>query len=394
MQTMKPPAIAVVVSHPIQHFCPQYVSWAKNKNIRLKVFFSSAWGLKNFIDPDFKTEISWGNLRLNEFDHVFLNGEQVLPVTKELDAPAMEKALTEFNPSLIIVYGYFQKLSRRAISWAAKNKVKIAYISDTENRQKKNKVKELLKYPLLRYYFSKMDFFFTVGNANEDYYRSMGVPEKKLIRMHFSIDVELYADAFKQKDDLRRAIRLKYQIEDNAFVIIVAGKLVSWKNQDHLIEVLKQIDPVKNKLHLFIIGSGNMQEAWQQKAKAVQGHNIYFTGFVSATELPAYYAASDLYIHPAMAEPHSLAISEAIYMGLPVIVTNRSGSYGATDDVQAGKNGYVYTFGDLKQLAELINKLTNDPVLFKNFQTCSHQLGVTYQQRSHFDICNELPGLV
>lgn len=391
---MKRTAIAVVVSHPIQHFCPQYVSWAKNKNIELKVFFSSSWGLKSFVDPDFKTEIAWGNLRLNEFNHVFLNGEQVLPVTKELDAPAMEQALVEFNPAVIIVYGYFQKLSRRAISWAEKNGVKIAYISDTENRQRKNKVKELLKYPLLRYYFSKMHFFLTVGNANEAYYRSMGVPEKKFIRMHFSIDLELYAWAYNQKEELRKAIRSKYRVPDNAFVMIVAGKLVSWKNQDHLIEVLKLINPDKTLIHLFILGSGNMQEFWQQKAQSVQGHKVHFTGFVTSTDLPAFYAASDLYVHPAMAEPHSLAVSEAIYMGLPVIVTDRSGSYGDTDDVQVGKNGYVYTFGNLQDLAKLIQRFAGDEVLLKNFQVYSHELGVKHQQRSHFGICDEFYGLI
>ena len=44
--------IAIVVSHPIQHFCPQYVSFAKNKDIELKVFFGSALGHKKYTDND------------------------------------------------------------------------------------------------------------------------------------------------------------------------------------------------------------------------------------------------------------------------------------------------------------------------------------------------------
>jgi glycosyltransferase involved in cell wall biosynthesis len=386
--------IAIVVSHPIQHFCPQYASWAKNEHIELKVFFSSAWGAKRFIDPDFKTEIAWDNLRLNEFNHVFLNGDEVLPVTKELDAPAMEQALSEFKPSVIVVYGYFQKLSRRAIRWAKSNRVKIAYISDTENRQHKNKLKEFIKYPLLRYYFLKFDYFLTVGNANEAYYRSMGVPEKKMVRMHFSIDLELYSRAYEKKEQIRKELRSQFGIMEDEMVISVVGKLVAWKNQDHLIEVLKLIRDEQIKIHLFIIGSGTMQQEWEQKASEIKHHKVHFTGFVAATELPGYYAASDLYVHPAAAEPHSLAISEAIYMGLPVIVSDRTGSYGDTDDVQIGKNGYVYTFGNLEQLAKLILRVKDEDALLKNHQAYSHQLGIKHQQRSHFDICTELYSLI
>jgi len=112
--------IAIVVSHPIQHFCPQYVSFAENKNVTLKVFFGSALGHKKYIDKNFKEEIAWGNLDLHKFDHIFLNGEAVLQADKNLDANSLEKELNEYHPGLLIGYGYFQKLQRRARRWALK----------------------------------------------------------------------------------------------------------------------------------------------------------------------------------------------------------------------------------------------------------------------------------
>ncbi len=89
----KTPRIAIVVSHPIQHFCPQYVSFAKNKNVSLKVFFGSALGYKKYVDVNFKQEISWGNLNLDKFDHIFLNGDAVLQSDKKLDALSLDKEL-------------------------------------------------------------------------------------------------------------------------------------------------------------------------------------------------------------------------------------------------------------------------------------------------------------
>ena len=78
--------IAIVVSHPIQHFCPMYASWAKNKNVKLKVFFASNIGVTSYRDENFEREIKWGNLYLEDFDHVFLNGNKTLKIDKDLDA--------------------------------------------------------------------------------------------------------------------------------------------------------------------------------------------------------------------------------------------------------------------------------------------------------------------
>ena len=61
--------IGIVASHPIQHFCPQYASFAQNKNIHLMVFFGSNHGLKKYFDPNFKQEISWTGLKLDQFNN-------------------------------------------------------------------------------------------------------------------------------------------------------------------------------------------------------------------------------------------------------------------------------------------------------------------------------------
>jgi len=90
---MKIPTIAIVVTHPIQHFCPQYVSYSTNNNYFIKVFFASKAGSDMYYDPKFGKEIKWGNLCLENFNHEFLNGGQTLPITSQLDAPELEHKL-------------------------------------------------------------------------------------------------------------------------------------------------------------------------------------------------------------------------------------------------------------------------------------------------------------
>ena len=382
--------IAIVVSHPIQHFCPQYVSFAENENIELKVFFGSALGYKKYVDVNFKEEISWSNLNLDKFDHVFLNGDAVLQADKNLDAKSLEEELKLFNPTLLIGYGYFQKLQRRAKRWALKNQLPLAYISDAEGRQKRQPVKEWVKSWILTRYFNSIPYFLTVGDANETYYRRYGVPETKMLRMHFPIDVKQYRKSFEDKEILRKNIREKYGIGENEIVLSVVGKLSPWKNQDHIIEAIKILEQKDFNSILFILGSGQQKEAWEQKAKELKQSTVYFPGFVSIDELPAYYAATDIYVHPASVEPHSIAVSEAVYMGCPVILSNRCGSYGERDDLKERANGLVFPFGDIPALAAAIEKLARDVELRKSFSDCSHARAVAFQEIAHKAVIEKL----
>jgi glycosyltransferase involved in cell wall biosynthesis len=382
--------VAVVVSHPIQHFCPQYVSFAENKDVTVKVFFASMLGFKKYLDPNFKKEISWGNLNLDKFDHQFLNGEEVIQSDKHIDAPSLDNALSEFKPDFVIVYGYFQKLQRRAHAWAKKHQVPMGYISDSELRQKRSPWKEMLKTPYVRWYFSNINYFLSVGDANEAYYRKYGVPDKKIVRMHFPIDLKYYEQSFPDSPKLAAVIRNQYNIEPDDNVLSIVGKLVSWKSQDHVIDALQLLEKRGIYAHLLLIGSGEMQEAWQEKAARLIKSKVHFTGFINVEALPAYYAATDIYIQPSSVEPHSIAVSEAVYMGCPVIISDRCGSYGQDDDVQENKNGWVYPFGNIETLADKIEHLIKDNALRKDFSSYSHASGVRFQAKSHHQILQKI----
>ncbi len=375
--------IALVVSHPIQHFCPQYSSFAGNGDVEFKVFFASALGFRKYHDELFQKEISWGNLRLDSFDHEFLNGDSVLSSNRDLDAPSLDTALTKFAPSLLIVYGYYQKVQRRAYRWARKRDVSILYISDSERRQENSVFWDIVKYPFLTWYFYHIDHFLTVGNANEEYYERYRVPKRKFIRMHFPIDIDLYKTAFANKDFLRKSVRKQLGISIEDIVLIVVGKLVPWKSQDHIIDALIKLEGQGLTLQLLMVGSGPRLAELRTKAGQLRSSSVHFVGFIPPEDLPSYYATADIYVHPASVEPHSIAVSEAIYMGLPIIVSDRCGSYGENDDVQEGKNGFVFPWGNIEDLSKKILRLCDDKALMRSFSTASHCFAEQFQEISH-----------
>jgi glycosyltransferase involved in cell wall biosynthesis len=208
--------------------------------------------------------------------------------------------------------------------------------------------------------------------------------------MHFSIDKRMYEKAYENKAALRKEVRNNFSIQNNDIVLSVVGKLVHWKNQQDIIKAMQLLEGSGTVYHLLIIGSGPMLEEWQQMAASLVSNKVHFAGFVKPGELPGYYAATDIYVHPAAIEPHSLSISEAIYMGCPVIISDRCGSYGPADDVQESKNGFVYKFGDIRDLAQKIKWLTMHPAERTAFAAYSHNTGVSFQAQSHQQVLYDL----
>jgi glycosyltransferase involved in cell wall biosynthesis len=311
-------------------------------------------------------------------------------VNSKLDAPILDKILNNFKPDIVVTYGYFQRLQRRAFRWALKNNVRLAYISDSEMVHKRNLLKEWLKYPFLRWYFSRINYFFSVGNANEDFYRYHHVPINKIIRMHFPIDVNHYQKSYQDIKRLNKIIREHYKIDENDVVLSVVGKLLPSKRQGDIIHAMRDLENKNLKMHLFVLGSGAMQPELEQMAAMLKKSKVYFPGFVSPEELSAYYAATDIYVHPASVDRHSLAISEAIYMACPVIISDRCGSYSENDDVQEGRNGFVFTCRNVVELALKMQLLVLDEKLRKNFSEYSHKIAVQFQHRSHGGYIDDL----
>lgn len=374
--------IAIIQTHPIQHFCPQFASYAQLEGVEIKVFFETDKGLNAYFDKDFKQQVSWSGIDLSGFNHQFLKGESI------------EIALNQYQPDAVIVYGYFEAVQKQATQFAIKHHIPVIYISDSENHQHRNQLKEWVKKLYLKPYFKKVDYCLSVGDANEEVYRSYGIPNDRIVRMFFPINTHFFDQLLLNKKPIEREIREQHHIPDNHITLATIGKLVSWKRQRDLIDTLLELEKRGIAATGFIIGSGPDEAQIREACAQLSTNKAIVTGFVQPEEMARYLCATDIYIHPAEIEPHSLAISEAIYCGCPAIISDRCGSYGPTDDVQPGKNGFVYPVGDIKQLACLIESLANNPQLRNQFATQSTQLSRQHQALAHGEALRSIVNLM
>jgi glycosyltransferase involved in cell wall biosynthesis len=76
---------------------------------------------------------------------------------------------------------------------------------------------------------------------------------------------------------------------------------------------------------------------------------ILLTGFQN--DSVGFLSAMDLFVFPSRDELYSLAVLDAMAMGLPVIAAAAGGN---VDQVQAGQTGYLFPVGDIRSMAEYI----------------------------------------
>jgi glycosyltransferase involved in cell wall biosynthesis len=204
-----------------------------------------------------------------------------------------------------------------------------------------------------------------------------------MVRCFFPIDVETFDAKFEYKEQIRAQLRAMLKVPQHHSIVLTVGKLVPWKRQCDLVQFSNAVQLTRGDVTVVVVGSGPDEARLRAIASRIGPGGVLFAGFVQPRDLVDYYFAADVYCHCAEIEPHSLAISEAIYSGLPVVLSDRCGSYGATDDVQPRINGLVYQCGDQVGLAGALLRLLDEGRLRQEMSKVSAALGRKHQALAH-----------
>lgn len=168
-----------------------------------------------------------------------------------------------------------------------------------------------------------------------------------------SMGVDSILFSADKTDDL---IRGRYAVK-GPFLLYV-GRLTEKKGVRYLIDAMPQVLKEFPSSKLIIIGSGELEEALKVQATSLELTNsIHFTGSVPNSELPEYYATSDIFIGPSIqteggdTEGFGLTFVEAAMCGCLVIGT-RTGGIG--DIIQDNVTGMLVPEKNTEALAEKI----------------------------------------
>ena len=183
----------------------------------------------------------------------------------------------------------------------------------------------------------------------------------RMTQLHPGVDPA----AFRPDPAARAAIRQRYGLGDRPVVICVS-RLVPRKGQDTLLRAWPAVLGQVPDAALLIVSGGPYAKTLRRLAEQTGVvSSVTFTGPVPQTELPAHYAAGDVFSMPCRTRRGGLDVEglgivylEASAAGLPVVGGD---SGGAPDAILAGETGYVVGGRDVAALSGHLIALLSDP---------------------------------
>jgi len=176
-----------------------------------------------------------------------------------------------------------------------------------------------------------------------------GVDPRRIRTIPRGVDQERFAP---EKVSAERVIQLaqRWNLPDDAPVIMLAGRLTRWKGHNDLIDALAHLG--RQDLRCLLVGADQGRNRYHQELQErIAGHGL--DGVVQLTghsdDMPAAYMLADVVVS-ASTEPEAFGrvVGEAQAMGRPVVV---SGHGGAAEQVVHGDTGWLYPPGDAVGLA-------------------------------------------
>lgn len=167
--------------------------------------------------------------------------------------------------------------------------------------------------------------------------------------------------------------------KDKPLTIGIVSRLEYIKGMDLVVPAFAQVKACHPEMQLLIVGDGSLRKQLEKQAhKAGLEETVEFAGRQPQEKLSSYYDRIDILLMPSRSEGFGLTAIEGMARGC-VVVAARTG--GLPEVVRDGEIGLLHEPEQVKDLTAQINKLIEQPTLWKQFSNEA----IAYVQRFSFE---------
>ena len=355
--------LAIVSSHPIQYYAPLFRELARR--LDLTVFYAHRATPQDQAQAGFGVGFNWDVDLLSGYAYEFLRNVAAAPSLDRfagVDTPEIGDLLRAGRFHAVLLMGWHLKCFHQAL-WAAKRmRIPVLVRGDSHldtPRAAWKRWSKAIAYPI---FLRSFDGALIVGERNRAYWRHYGYPESRIFSAPHCVDNEWFAA--RATPGARAELHGRLGVAPKTKLVLFAGKLLPFKRPLDLIEAVALARGTGVALEVLVAGAGPLESELRARAR-VLGVPAHFLGFCNQTEMPAAYAASDLFVLPSDGyETWGLVVNEALACGRPVLVSDAVGC--APDMAKYMGAGTVFPLGDVRTLATSMRQVLSapfDPIL-------------------------------
>ncbi|MBD3420283.1 MAG: glycosyltransferase [Chitinivibrionales bacterium] len=264
-----------------------------------------------------------------------------------------------------------------------KNRKKFSTIHFLLKHHECSLIKRLQMYICSLWSYHCMNYVFAVSEYARDVSkRYFLLPNLKIRTIHNGIEpLEL-----SQDNRLAKIFSKNYNISSLDTCILCIGRLDHAKGQDVLIRAMSKYKGQKS-FKLLLLGDGAQKARYQKMAENLNLSNkVIFPGYQE--KIAIWYSMSHIFVHPSRHEALSRSILEAMYMKIPVIVSDIPSN---KEIIKNLRTGLVYSCESDASLLSSIEFVINNPITVsqmvdKAFQVVkqNHTIHVMVQKMSKY----------
>lgn len=174
----------------------------------------------------------------------------------------------------------------------------------------------------------------------------------------------------------RLAVRQALGISSDQIVVLAVGNLLPVKGHTYLLDAISLLNSEsRKKIRVLICGEGRERGHLEKRIQALklQDH-VQLLGY--REDVGTLMAASDIFAMPSLSEGQSVAILEAMAVGLPLLVTSQGAH---CDFLKNNQNAKIVKPANSKELAEALEDMLKSS---ENRDRLGHAVLGTFQSMS------------
>jgi glycosyltransferase involved in cell wall biosynthesis len=357
----RPLRVLLVATHPVQYSAPIFRLMAQDPRLEIQVAYCSMQGAEGHLDPDFGIEVKWDVPLLDGYPWVQMPNRSPFPrpgTFLGLFNPGIARLISRGKFDAVVLYtGYMCATFWIALAAAKWNRLPVLFGTDAYELAARGSQawKRWIKRRLWPRLFGLADVVLAPSSGTVALMRSLGIPADRIALTPYCVDNGWWMEQSAKVD--RRAARGRWNVQDDAIVILFCAKLQPWKRPLDLLRAFAQV--ADHNAHLVFAGDGPLRAALELEARSLGvSERVRFLGFVNQSGLPETYRTSDILVLPSAHDAFGLVVSEAMLCRCPVIVSDRVGA--RFDLVRDAETGFVFPCGDVNALAAVLQRALTD----------------------------------
>lgn len=274
------------------------------------------------------------------------------------------ESLIKEAPDVIFVHGIYAHDYKWIIKYKRKNpnvKLFMDNHADYYNNKGYNSItgkltRLLYSNPILKKMIPLVERFWGVTPWRVKFLREVyGIPSEKTDLLIMGGDECLVN--WGKRNSIRHEIRTKYNIPEDAFLIVSGGKIDRAKNFDKLIDAVIKL----NNKNVYLLVFGKI-EADMQYLNDFSNPQIILTGWLHADDAYSLYLSADLGFFPGT---HSVLWEQACLCGLPCVFKDWNGGF---NHVDRNGNCILLKNPDVENICEQLKLLVDKKDLYQNMK--------------------------